>query len=96
MAYEVVVSSSVHGNLHPPVPDEVKNALRSILDDIADNPSVGRVPPCPPFVPHGLFVERWVDYKDRRHTLRVFYEVDHEREQVGVVHISTQPRVVGD
>ena len=95
MAYEVVVGSSVGGNLHPPLPDEVKNALRSIFDDIANDPSTGRVPPCPPFVPHGLFVERWIDYKDRRHMLRVFYEVDIQREEVGVTHLAIQPRLGG-
>lgn len=94
MAYDVVVSPAVGGNFHSPIPDEFKNVLQTIFDDISNDPAVGRSPPCPPFVPHGLFVERWVDYKDRRHMLRVFYEVDNQREQIGVTHIAIQPRLI--
>ncbi len=92
MAYEVFVRTDAGEYLPSPLPDEFKIELRAILADIGNDPAIGRKPPCPPFAPHGKLVERWVDFNKSRHMLRVFYEVDVKREQVGVTHISVQPR----
>lgn len=94
--YEVIVSPLRMESLEG-LPEEFKQALRAAFAAIADDPlGNSRVPPCPPFVPHGRLHECRVDYDNKRHTMRIFFEVDDERRQCGVTHIGIQPWYFGE
>jgi hypothetical protein len=93
MPFEVIIDEQrARAHLHEDLPREFKDALREIFKDLSDDPIKKSAKPVgPPFVPHGRLVERWVDYKSSRHMLRVFFELDLTREQVGVTAITIHP-----
>ena len=94
MSFDVLIGRNAKKYLPENLPSEFKEAIRSVLRAISDAPlEVSRVPPCPPFVPHGRLTEKWVDFQSSRYMLRIFFEVDANRKQVGVTHISVQPQI---
>ena len=93
MPYKIIVRPDARQHLPDVIPEEARDAIRNAFEQIKSDPmGVSRVPPCPPFVPHGRLHDFPVDVNDRRHYFRIFFEVDSHRNEVGITHIGVQPR----
>src|SRR5580704_3272516 len=92
MSYEVLWDDEGSTqNLPIPLTIEFYKAVQESLDAIADDPfTAGRPPRSPPFAPGGLM--RATEFIDpttgATRYLRIFYEVDRARHQVGVTRIT--------
>ena len=93
MAYTILVRPDARRYLPDIIPQEAKDAIAIAFDAIKRDPmGSSRVPACPPHVPHGRLHEFHVDINNRRHYFSIFFEIDEERKELGVTHISIQPR----
>jgi hypothetical protein len=92
MAYDLVVNPDAYQHAQKPFPDELRAPLRDAFARIISNPrGVGRPPASPPHAPGGYVHEFHSDLDGGRYYFAIFYEIDEDKEKIGVTRMAIRP-----
>ena len=96
--YEVVVAPDAFYSpgCKTPLPNALKVGLEDGLTNLATDPfKLGRIPPCPPYAPIGLYHVFRVPMDGIRYVFSVLFVADENRKQICVTHVSMHPPYEG-